>query len=120
MSEGEIRGHSEAKSHVHRESIHCSWKALTVELLFSPGASNTFVAIQPPFSSFPQSGLTGLGDDGWLSKQRCAGLTIAGDLELPDDLLGLLVGDLAKDDMLAIKPAGLDGGDEELRSVSRV
>ena len=35
-----------------------------------------------------------------------------------DNFQGLLVGDLAKDDMFAVEPAGHDGGDEELRAVT--
>lgn len=38
----------------------------------------------------------------------------AGGLESPDDVHGLLIGNLAEDDVAAIKPGGLDGGDEEL------
>ena len=34
-----------------------------------------------------------------------------------DDLKGLVISDLAEDDVLAIEPAGDDGGDEELRAV---
>lgn len=42
----------------------------------------------------------------------------AGSLESADNLLGLLVGDLAEDDVAAIEPLSLDGGDEELRAVA--
>ena len=42
----------------------------------------------------------------------------AGGLEGLDNVQGLLVGDLAEDDVLAIEPAGDDGGDEELRAVA--
>lgn len=42
----------------------------------------------------------------------------AGGLEGADDLLRLLVGDLAKDNVAAIEPLSLDGGDEELRAVA--
>ena len=35
-----------------------------------------------------------------------------------DDTLGLLVGNLAEDDVAAIEPRGDDGGDEELRAVA--
>ena len=37
-----------------------------------------------------------------------------------DDTLGLLVGNLAEDDVAAIEPRGDDGGDEELRAVAGV
>jgi hypothetical protein len=42
----------------------------------------------------------------------------AGGLEGLDDVERLLVGDLAEDDVLAIEPAGHDGGDEELGAVA--
>lgn len=35
-----------------------------------------------------------------------------------DDLLGLVVGDLAEDDVATIQPGGRDGGDEELGAVA--
>jgi len=40
-----------------------------------------------------------------------------GSLESTDHTLGLLVGDLAEDDVAAIEPLSLDSGDEELRAV---
>lgn len=47
-----------------------------------------------------------------LARGRASGLKSA------DNLLGLLVGDLAKDDVAAIEPLSLDGGDEELGAVA--
>ena len=46
-------------------------------------------------------------------------LTTAGalGLDLPHELLAVLVSDLAEDDVLAVQPAGDDGGDEELGAV---
>jgi len=41
----------------------------------------------------------------------------ADSLEGLDDLHGLIVGDLAEDDVAAVEPRGDDGGDEELRAV---
>ena len=41
----------------------------------------------------------------------------AGSLNRPNDPHGLLVSNLAEDDVLAIQPRGDDGGDEELRAV---
>jgi len=38
-------------------------------------------------------------------------------LHLLDDFLGFLIGNLSKDDVLAIKMGSLDEGDEELRAV---
>lgn len=40
-------------------------------------------------------------------------------LNLLDNLHGLLVGDLAEDDVAAIEPRGDDGGNEELGTVAR-
>lgn len=42
----------------------------------------------------------------------------AGGLNGLDDTLGLVVRDLAEDDVLAIEPRGYDGGDEELRAIA--
>ena len=42
----------------------------------------------------------------------------SGSLESLDDLQRLLVSDLTEDDVLAIEPAGDDGGDEELGTVA--
>lgn len=42
----------------------------------------------------------------------------AGSLEGLDNVQGLLVSDLAEDDVLAIEPAGDDGGNEELGAVA--
>ena len=68
----------------------------------------------------PTLGGTAIDDDGWLRVAfgvlRRAALR-TGRLESPDDRLGLLVGDLAKDDVFVVEPVGHDGGDEELRTV---
>lgn len=57
-------------------------------------------------------------DDGGLE----AGLDLTGagtnSLELADNLHAVVIGNLAEDDVLAIEPAGDDGGDEELRAVA--
>lgn len=42
----------------------------------------------------------------------------AGGLKRLDDIHGLVVSDLAEDDVLAVEPAGDDGGDEELGAVA--
>lgn len=42
----------------------------------------------------------------------------AGGLEGLDDSHGLLVGNLAEDDVAAVQPGGDDGGDEELGAVA--
>jgi hypothetical protein len=65
--------------------------------------------------------LTGL-DDGRgvlvLDRARVAAASLDG----PDDALGLgiVIGDLAEDDVLAVQPGGDDGGDEELGAVAVV
>ena len=63
---------------------------------------------------------TAIDDDGWLRVAsgvlRRAALR-TGRLESSDDHLGLLIRDLAKDDVLVVEPAGHDGGDEELGAV---
>lgn len=38
-------------------------------------------------------------------------------LESPDNVHGLIVGNLAENDVAPVKPRGDDGGDEELRAV---
>jgi hypothetical protein len=43
----------------------------------------------------------------------------AGGLEGLDDVQGVLVSDLAEDDVAAVEPRGNDGGDEELGAVAR-
>lgn len=42
----------------------------------------------------------------------------ASSLKSLDDVEGLIISNFAEDDVLAIEPAGDDGGDEELRSVA--
>jgi hypothetical protein len=61
--------------------------------------------------------LAGVDNGGLLGVVDGAG-SGAGGLESPNDLHGLLVGNLAEDDVAAIEPSGLDGGDEELRTVA--
>lgn len=46
-----------------------------------------------------------------------AGVATKG-LDLLDDLEGVVVGNLTKDDMLTVQPRGHDGGDEELGAVA--
>lgn len=57
-------------------------------------------------------------DDGGLLAVLDSTGTAAGGLEGLDDPLALLVGNLAEDDMAAIEPLSLDGGDEELGAVA--
>ena len=61
--------------------------------------------------------LTSLGDDRVLGVLNFSG-TAASSLDSLDDLHRLLVRDFAKDDVLAVQPAGDNGGDEKLRSVA--
>lgn len=61
--------------------------------------------------------LTAVGDGGLEAGGDLAGGGTDG-LEGLDDLHGLGVSDLAEDDVLAIEPAGDDGGDEELGAVA--
>jgi hypothetical protein len=62
-------------------------------------------------------GNTSVGDGGlWLV--LCLSAGAAGGLDELDNLHGLLVGNLAKDDVLAIEPRGDDGGNEELGAVA--
>ncbi len=42
----------------------------------------------------------------------------AGSLEGLDDVQGVIVSDLAEDDVAAVEPRGHDGGDEELGAVA--
>jgi hypothetical protein len=56
-------------------------------------------------------------DDGGLDGGDDASGAVTGLLESENGLEGLLISDLAEDDVLAIEPAGHDGGDEELRTV---
>jgi hypothetical protein len=42
----------------------------------------------------------------------------SGSLESLDNVEGLVISDLTEDNVLAIEPAGDDGGDEELRAVA--
>lgn len=59
---------------------------------------------------------TGVDDGGLLAitDGTAAG---ASSLKSLDDIEGLFVSDLAKDDVTVIKPRGLNGGDEELGTV---
>ena len=61
--------------------------------------------------------LAGL-DNGWLlGEVDLAGAGASG-LESLDNVHGLLISNLAEDDVLAIQPGGDDGGDEELGAVA--
>lgn len=55
-------------------------------------------------------------NDGDRSRQLTTAATET--LDFLDDLQGLLVSNLAEDDVLAVQPRGDDGGDEELRAVA--
>lgn len=74
-------------------------------------------ALRSAQSAQADLGLAGVDDSGLLAELDLArGGT--GGLESADNLLGLLVGDLAEDDVAAIEPLSLDSGDEELRAVA--
>lgn len=60
---------------------------------------------------------TGVHDGRLLVVLNLAGAR-SSSFESLDDVEGLLISDLAEDDMLAIEPAGDNGGDEELRAVA--
>ena len=60
---------------------------------------------------------TGL-DDGWLLVEVNLTAAAAGSLKSLDNVQRLLVSNLAEDDVLAIEPAGDNGGNEELRAVA--
>ena len=60
---------------------------------------------------------TRVDDGGLLRVLDGTGLGSSG-LESPDNVQGLLVSDLAEDDVAAIEPRGHDGGDEELGAVA--
>lgn len=62
--------------------------------------------------------LARLDDGGLLGVVDLAGVG-AGGLDRLHDVQGLLVGNLAEHDVLAIEPRGDDGGDEELGTVAR-
>ncbi len=57
-------------------------------------------------------------DNSWLLVVVDLAAAAAGSLESLDNRKGLLIGNLTEDDMLAIEPAGDDGGDEELGAVA--
>lgn len=57
-------------------------------------------------------------DDGGLDGRDDSSGVVTGLLESENGLQGLLISNLAEDDVLAIEPAGDDGGDEELRAVA--
>jgi hypothetical protein len=57
-------------------------------------------------------------DDGWLLGVVDLAGAGAGGLDGADDVHGLVVSNLAEDDVLAVQPAGDDGGDEELGAVA--
>lgn len=63
--------------------------------------------------------LAGL-DNGWLlGEVNLAGAGASG-LESLDNVHGLLISDLAEDDVLAIQPGGDNGGDEKLGAVAEM
>jgi hypothetical protein len=57
-------------------------------------------------------------DDGGLDVAAEGAGGGAESLDLLDDLHGLVISDLAEDDVLAIEPRGDNGGDEELGAVA--
>jgi hypothetical protein len=59
-------------------------------------------------------------DNGRLEGQLDLTSTGTGFLEVLDNLHAVLVGNLAKDNVLAIQPGSDDGGDEELGAVARI
>jgi hypothetical protein len=61
--------------------------------------------------------LTAVNDGGLLGVVDGTGAG-ANSLKGLDDSHGLVIGDLAEDDVATIQPRGLDGGDEELRAVA--
>ena len=58
------------------------------------------------------------GDNGWLLVVLDLSGAGASCLKSLDDVEGLLISDLTEDDVLAIEPAGDNGGDEELGAVA--
>ena len=57
-------------------------------------------------------------DDGWLLVVVDLSAAGSGSLEGLDDSQGLLISDLTEDNVLAIEPAGDNGGNEELGAVA--
>ena len=57
-------------------------------------------------------------DDGGLDSGADGAGGGAEGLDLLDNLQGLIISDLAEDDVLAIEPRGDNGGDEELGAVA--
>tara|TARA_R110002060_G_scaffold2326_16_gene4001 strand:- start:756 stop:1001 length:246 start_codon:yes stop_codon:yes gene_type:complete len=57
-------------------------------------------------------------DDGWLLVVVDLSAAGSGSLESLDDSQGLLISDLTEDNVLAIEPAGDNGGNEELGAVA--
>lgn len=57
-------------------------------------------------------------DNGGLDSRADRAGAAANSLNLLDDLVGLLVGNLTENDVLAVQPRGHNGGDEELRAVA--
>ena len=66
----------------------------------------------------PDSLLLSSSDNGGLLVELHLATVVTSGLEGLDNAERLLIGNLAKDDVLAIEPAGDDGGDEELRTVA--
>ena len=58
------------------------------------------------------------GDNGGLLVVLDLSAARASSLESLDDVHGLIISNLAKDDVLAIEPASDDGGDEKLGAVA--
>ena len=57
-------------------------------------------------------------DNSWLVVVLNLARSGSGSLKSLDDIQGLLISDLAEDDVLTIEPAGDNGGDEKLRAVA--
>ena len=56
-------------------------------------------------------------DDGWLSAVSNLARTRSSSFKSLDDVQGLIISNLAEDDVLVIQPGGDDSGDEELGTV---
>ena len=74
-------------------------------------------ALFVPFSRANPLLLTRVNDGGLLAVLDGSAGGASG-LNGLDDLHGLIVSDLAEDDVAAVQPGGGDGGDEELRAVA--
>lgn len=75
--------------------------------------------IRSPLHHYRRAHLQDTGlDDGWLLVVVDLSAAGSGSLEGLDDSQGLLISDLTEDNVLAIEPAGDDGGNEELGAVA--